>query len=43
MPESKYGAGVLGFCETPEEGWAYVQDFYRENKEPLFRKGRGEK
>jgi uncharacterized protein (TIGR00730 family) len=34
---------LFRFCETAEEGWAYVQDFYRENKEPLFRKGRGEK
>ena len=34
---------LFRFCETAEEGWAYVQDFYREHKEPLFRKGRGEK
>ena len=34
---------LFHFCETAEEGWAYVQDFYRTNKDPLFRMGRGEK
>jgi uncharacterized protein (TIGR00730 family) len=34
---------LFRYCETAEEGWAYVQDFYRANKQPLFRKGRGEK
>jgi len=34
---------LFRFCETAQEGWDYVQDFYRTNKEPLFRKGRGEK
>ncbi|HMI19283.1 MAG TPA: LOG family protein [Sphingomonas sp.] len=34
---------LFRFCETAEEGWACVQDFYKTNKEPLFRKGRGEK
>jgi uncharacterized protein (TIGR00730 family) len=35
--------GLFRYCETAEEGWACVQDFYRANKEPQFRKGRGEK
>jgi uncharacterized protein (TIGR00730 family) len=34
---------LFQFCETAEEGWNYVQDFYRKNAQPLFRKGRGEK
>jgi len=34
---------LFHFCETAEEGWAHVQDFYRRNQQPLFRKGRGEK
>jgi len=34
---------LFHFCETAEEGWACVQDFYRRNQQPLFRKGRGEK
>jgi uncharacterized protein (TIGR00730 family) len=34
---------LFRFCETAEEGWACVQDFYRANTQPLFRKGRGEK
>ena len=34
---------LFHFCETAEEGWACVQDFYRRNHQPIFRKGRGEK
>ena len=34
---------LFRFCETAEEGWACVQDFYKANHEPLFRKGRGDK
>jgi uncharacterized protein (TIGR00730 family) len=34
---------LFRYCETAEEGWACVQDFYRENAEPQFRKGRGDK
>src|SRR3954471_15731099 len=34
---------LFHFCETAEEGWECVQDFYRTNQQPLFRKGRGEK
>jgi uncharacterized protein (TIGR00730 family) len=34
---------LFHYCETAEEGWRIVQDFYRANQEPLFRKGRGEK
>jgi uncharacterized protein (TIGR00730 family) len=34
---------LFRYCETAEEGWACVQDFYRENAEPKFRKGRGDK
>jgi len=34
---------LFHFCETPEEGWACVQDYYAKNTERRFRKGRGEK
>jgi len=34
---------LFRFCETAEEGWSHVQDFYKSNQAPLFRKGRGEK
>jgi uncharacterized protein (TIGR00730 family) len=34
---------LIHYCETAEEGWKIVQDFYAANKEPFFRKGRGEK
>ena len=34
---------LFHFCETAEEGWACVREFYRKNQQPLFRKGRGEK
>jgi len=34
---------LFHFCETAEEGWACVQDFYRRNHQQIFRKGRGEK
>ena len=34
---------LFHFCETAEEGWAYVQDYYVKNSERRFRKGRGEK
>ena len=34
---------LFHFCETAEEGWACVEEFYRVNNKPLFRKGRGEK
>jgi predicted Rossmann-fold nucleotide-binding protein len=34
---------LFRFCETAEEGWECVQEFYRTNQQPLFRKGRGEK
>ncbi|WP_420140584.1 LOG family protein [Sphingomonas sp.] len=34
---------LFHYCETAEEGWACVQNFYRVNKDPLFRRGRGEK
>jgi uncharacterized protein (TIGR00730 family) len=33
---------LFHFCETAEEGWAYVQDYYVKNTERRFRKGRGE-
>jgi uncharacterized protein (TIGR00730 family) len=33
---------LFHFCETAEEGWAYVQDYYARNTERRFRKGRGE-
>ena len=32
---------LFHFCETAEEGWAYVQDYYRDHAERRFRKGRG--
>ena len=34
---------LFHFCETAEEGWACVQEFYKTHQHPLFRKGRGEK
>jgi len=34
---------LFHFCETAEEGWAYVQDYYQRVTERQFRKGRGEK
>ncbi|HWI84728.1 MAG TPA: LOG family protein [Sphingomonas sp.] len=34
---------LFRFCETAEEGWACVQEFYRSHQQPIFRKGRGEK
>jgi uncharacterized protein (TIGR00730 family) len=34
---------LFHFCETAEEGWAYVQNYYAQNGERRFRKGRGDK
>jgi len=34
---------LFHFCETAEEGWAFVQDYYERFTERQFRKGRGEK
>jgi uncharacterized protein (TIGR00730 family) len=34
---------LFHYCETAEEGWAHVQDFYRRKQQPLFLKGRGDK
>ena len=34
---------LFHFCENAEEGWAYVQSWYRDNGERMYRKGRGEK
>jgi uncharacterized protein (TIGR00730 family) len=34
---------LIHYCETAEEGWQIVQDFYAANQEPFFRRGRGEK
>ena len=34
---------LFRFCDTAEEGWAHVQDYYAKNTERQFRKGRGEK
>ncbi|MDO6413041.1 LOG family protein [Sphingomonas sp. BIUV-7] len=34
---------LIHYCETAEEGWAYVQDYYQRYTEKRFRKGRGEK
>ncbi|PZU07201.1 TIGR00730 family Rossman fold protein [Sphingomonas sp.] len=34
---------LIHYCETAEEGWAHVQDYYQRYTEKRFRKGRGEK
>jgi uncharacterized protein (TIGR00730 family) len=34
---------LIHYCETAEEGWAHVQDYYKRYTEKRFRKGRGEK
>ncbi len=34
---------LFHYAETPEEGWAHVEDYYRQNSEKRWRKGRGEK
>ena len=34
---------LFRFCDTAEEGWQIVQDYYAENAEKVWRKGRGEK
>ena len=34
---------LFHFCETAEEGWACVQEFYAKNTERRWRKGRGAK
>ncbi|UAK24975.1 LOG family protein [Sphingomonas nostoxanthinifaciens] len=34
---------LFRYCDTAAEGWAYVQDWYAQNGERRFRKGRGEK
>jgi len=34
---------LFHYCETAEEGWAYVQKYYEENREKRWRKGRGDK
>ena len=34
---------LFRFCDTAEEGWQHVQDYYAENAEKVWRKGRGEK
>ena len=33
---------LFRFCESAEEGWAYVQDYYRDNAERRVRRGRAE-
>ena len=34
---------LFHFCDTAEEGWAFVQDYYERFTERQFRKGRGDK
>ena len=33
---------LIHFCDSAEEGWTYVQDYYAANAERRWRKGRGE-
>ncbi|WP_174275223.1 LOG family protein [Sphingomonas bacterium] len=34
---------LIHFCESAEEGWAYVQDYYARYTDKVWRKGRGDK
>ena len=34
---------LFHFCDTAEEGWAHVRDYYAQNADKVWRKGRGDK